>query len=207
MEFEKRREIRAIIERGDRGEFGDGSQAIDKLLGLLTAATRNYMDPYYKYCFPSLSVRGKGHDLNFSDANAGPQSRLEIRAVRPQKNMDVWVHQIELLEGRINYLKKFTKPIRLRPILEVKRVTSSTRHEEMEKLVYTPQVDVQQTLRAFWTYVHESGQRWQDHRDYLWPNWIKSGEVRNFENSKWFKRHEHMSACQALLGNGSGGNS
>jgi hypothetical protein len=57
----------------------------------------------------------------------------------------------------------------------------------LQDRVLNPPVDPQQALQAFHQYVTESGLRWEDHQDYLWPRWISSGEVERFN-------------CQKLLG-------
>jgi hypothetical protein len=125
----------------------------------------------------------KGHD----------QSRLEIRAVRPQTSIDMFIRQIELLEGRLKYLESFTEPIAYKQVVPLNPDIQES--IEVDKL--TPPIAAQDALRAFYQYVNESGQRWQNHRDYLWPQWMSGGEVEKFESSGWFKARE--GSCADLL--------
>jgi hypothetical protein len=132
-----------------------------------------------------------GRAFSLAKRNA---SRLEFRAVRPQASMDVFIRQIELLEGRLRYLENFTSPIPYQAKVPLKPDAQEAIHSTY---AYTPPVDPQQALRAFYEYVTESGQRWRNHRDYLWPQWIADGELERFESSAWFKSHENI--CIRLL--------
>lgn len=136
----------------------------------------------------------KGRSFSFYKIEEG---RIEIRAVRPQASMDVWVRQIELLEARLKYLETFKGPIPFHPRVAI--------HYNLSDRL-TPPVDPQAALRSFYEYVTESGLKWQDHRDYLWPKWMykQKGESHNqleiFEQSEWFKTQEKMNACETKLG-------
>jgi len=136
----------------------------------------------------------KGHSFAFN--KIWDDRRLEIRAVRPQASMDVWIHQIELLEARINYLEKFRGPIPYKP-----RVPWSNSKVRDGK----PPVDPQEALKSFYVYVRESGLPWQDHRDYLWPQWIRAQEnesisqLERFEQSEWFLEQEKQQNCESRL--------
>lgn len=115
-------------------------------------------------------------------------ARLEIRSVRPQASYDVFVRQTRLFRNRLKYLKKLDRPlpikIQVEPILGRPGVND----------LFTPPVDPQEALRAFYNYVREAGESWSNHRDYLWPAWvapydksIEESELYKFENSDWFK--------------------
>lgn len=140
------------------------------------------------------------HGRSFSFNNFY-ENRFEIRAVRPQASMDVWVRQIELLEARVRYLEKIPYPIAYQP-----RVPWNFKVYETLK----PPVDPQAALRSFYVYVTEAGLRWQDHNDYLWPMWVtlqpgqSETELQKFETSEWFLQQErkHLEACEIRLAGG-----
>jgi hypothetical protein len=121
------------------------------------------------------------------------ESRVELRAVRPQASIDVFIRQIELLEARLRYLEKLKSPISSNSQVPLMLNTD----EELSKDTLTPPVEPQAALRAFYNYVTESGQPWRNHRDYLWPQWISGGELEKFEMSEWFKSRER--GCAKLL--------
>lgn len=140
------------------------------------------------------------HGRSFSFENMH-ENRLEIRAVRPQASMDVWVRQIELLEARIRYLEKMTYPIAFHP-----RVPWQFKVYDKLK----PPVDPQEAMKSFYVYVSEAGLRWQDHNDYLWPMWVPlqegqtETELQKFERSDWFLEQEriHAQVCETKLAAG-----
>jgi hypothetical protein len=138
--------------------------------------------------------RGKMTSIAFVNAKAGSpeSSRLEIRAVRPQKDINTFNHQISLFRSRLKYLKTIRHPIPLK--LEV-RITNPIQPYSVHKL--TPPIDAQEALRAFYRYVTESGELWKNHRNYIWPQWIWDGELKKFEASRWFK--EKARTCVSLL--------
>jgi hypothetical protein len=61
-----------------------------------------------------------------------------------------------------------------------------------------PPVKAQTAMKAFYRFVTESSERWQEHRDYLWPAWESTGELRRFESSTWFLNREAL-ACEGRL--------
>lgn len=128
------------------------------------------------------------------------QNRLEIRAVRPQASIDIWIHQIELFEARIKYLATISTPIPYQARVPIVR---NPYHDP-----YTPPIDPQEALRSFYIYVRESGLPWKDHRDYLWPQWMfrqqqnELSELEKFESSDWFVRQESQAGCERQLGVG-----
>lgn len=127
------------------------------------------------------------------------QQRIEIRAVRPQASIDVWIHQIELIEARLKYLENIKTPIPYQP-----RVAMDA--EPRDRL--TPPVDPQEAMKSFYVYVRESGLPWKDHRDYLWPQWMwrqnenEPSELEKFESSEWFLNQEASVSCERHLGVG-----
>lgn len=131
------------------------------------------------------SGRGKYHAVNPGHMNETDKekNRLELRGVRPQVSMDMWIRQIDLLDGRIRYLQNIRTPIPLET-----RVPIHELNVEIHK--YDPPIDPQLALRSFYQYVKESGKNWSDHRDYLWPKWVTDGELEKFEKSLWFLKRE-----------------
>lgn len=127
-----------------------------------------------------------GSAFTFRNIGSG---RIELRGFRPQASIRVFIHQIELLQKRLEYLEKFEGPIPIHPRMIVPDALGDR---------LTPPVDPQAALRNFYEYVAESGLRWADHRDYLWPQWQTGGELAFFENSAWFHERESR-ACERAL--------
>jgi hypothetical protein len=117
------------------------------------------------------------------------EHRIELRGFRPQASIRIFIHQIELIQKRLEYLEKFETPI---PIKLRMRIPANTGDN------LNPPVNPQEAFRAFYEYVSESGLRWADHRDYLWPQWQTGGDLAFFENSLWFKEREERSCQDAL---------
>lgn len=136
------------------------------------------------------SLRSKFNAINFS--RFLDKNRLEIRAVRPQASMDVWVRQIELFEARLRYLDKIQYRIPIGKKVPVHPL-------KVEKHLLQPPIDPQLALRSFYQYVTESGLEWKDHTDYLWPKWIADHEVEIFERSRWFIDQESKKDCKSYL--------
>lgn len=185
----------AVIKQFDRGQITDP----DKFLWNLQRAMQFEMDPFLRRWGSQLSERGKYFAFNllrYSDE----KGRIEIRAVRPQASMDVWIRQIDLFAHRLAYLDQFKRPIPIRPIVPIKPLSFAV---EEENHTLNPPVDAQLAMRAFYKYVTESGLKWQDHRDYLWPQWTwvidgKPSELEKFETSQWFRDRER-SNCEGKL--------
>lgn len=135
---------------------------------------------------------------NAFNLNRDGENRLEIRAVRPQASMDVWIRQISLLEARLKYLATFDELIPYHPRVPWNYDGNVNR--------YDPPVDPQAALRSFYIYVDESRQDWTDHRDYIWPAWTwrqegqELSELEKFEASSWFKVRQVRRKCEKFLG-------
>jgi hypothetical protein len=107
------------------------------------------------------------------------RSRIEVRCVRPQTSIQVFIKQIQLLQSRLNYLSRIKEKIPLAPAVRTAAVLNPN---GVHKL--TPPVDPQEAIKAFYQYVTESGESWADHREYLWPDWLQpGGEVEKFEST------------------------
>lgn len=130
----------------------------------------------------------KFNALSFFHFGGDEADRLELRGVRPQASVDVWVRQIDLIYHRLLYLEKIRQPIPLKWKVPLGPVAST------EAVLLNPPIDPQLALRAFYEYVTESGVSWSQHRDYLWPKWMTDGELEKFENSSWFKEREKAAA-------------
>jgi|GEM_PF-1566417 len=146
-----------------------------------------------------IEQRGKYFAFNFSKFTSN--KRMELRAVRPQASMDMWVRQIDLLAHRLAYLDKIKRPIPILWKVPVKPLSFSVAGENH---MLNPPIEPQLAMRAFYEYVTESGLKWQDHRDYLWPQWTwnidgRPSELEKFEKSQWFTRREKVARCQQEL--------
>ncbi len=152
---------------------------------------------------------GKYSAISFSEAvQRTPAARIEIRSVRAQWSMDVWVRQISLFKNRLLYLHKTygeqlipidPKPLMLPP------------QDGNHRLIYDPPIDPEMALKNFYFYVEESGESWWDHRDYMWPGWMwrQKGQdqtvLERFEASRWFltregfKRSRRLNSCVPVL--------
>lgn len=139
-------------------------------------------------------------DMSLAYARGG---RLEMRVVRPQKSVDMWTRQIELLMARIRYLKTLTEPLLIAS--RVPLVSPLVLSNKPDSHLYNPPVDPQLALQAFYEYVTETGLAWTDHRDYLWPQWITNGELEIFEHGEYFKSKQQPQtapqsrACSTVL--------
>jgi hypothetical protein len=148
-------------------------------------------------------VREKSFAINFSNLLSSlidapkitKESRLEIRAVRAQASMDVWVRQIRLIRNRIKYLETLDRPIAYNPRVLIDKPLLYVTKDQVEN----PMIEPELAMRAFYDYVTESGEKWQDHRDYMWPQWVWNGERDKFESSIWFKNREAERGCSQLL--------
>jgi hypothetical protein len=144
------------------------------------------------------STREKFVDLNFQSAeymvHQLDSARLEFRAIRPQASADVYRRQIQLLQARLDFLTKQNRDIIYKPLVKLQRIN-------VVKHKLTPPVDPQEALRSFYIYVTETGEKWKNHRDYIWPLWITGGELQKFENSAWFREQERSAraSCGGLL--------
>ena len=122
-----------------------------------------------------MSARGKRTDLFFG--HAANQMRLEIRAVRPQSDVYTWIHQISLIQSRLQYLSKKRTPIPIKQMVALQEVTTP---EQIERAKLTPPIDPQEALKSFYIYVTQAKQQWKHHRKYIWPQWVTGGELKKF---------------------------
>lgn len=184
-------EVYETIRQFDRGDFA-GFQfpyGAFQFISKIETARASKVDRFLRY-WVARGIRLKHFDLGLHFITN--RRRIEIRGVRPQASMDVWIRQIDLIEHRLRYLKTFRHPIEILakvPLLPI----------DFGDHALNPPVDPQLALRSFYRYVTESGLRFQDHTDYLWPQWISGGEVQKFEASEWFKTQEQKRNCQKNL--------
>lgn len=185
-------EVQERLNKLNSGEYFrmDPEHYLYQFLADLNATRSSSTDSLREYWHGPQPARYKATDMTFYQATK-TEKRIEIRAVRPQKSIYRWIKQIELIEARINYLAKFKKPIPLRPIVPIRIPENTT----MENLALEPPVDPQEALRSFYNYVTESGLKWQDYREDLWPRWLRLGEVDKFEASDWFIFREAIASA------------
>lgn len=131
------------------------------------------------------SNNGKNTDLSFT--HVATENRIEIRAVRPQPDVHTWIHQISLIQGRLNYLSKLKEPIPLKMRVPL---TPLEEPGQVEKAALVPPINPKLALQSFYEYVKESGERWENHRAYIWPQWKSRGHLTRFEKSEWFRSRE-----------------
>lgn len=187
--------VQRIVARFDAGEFGDIRVPSPEVLYKLIDPLKNsQMFPdVFRALWKSNIQRGtKSTAISF--ANAGNMifpGRLEIRSVRPQASLDVWLRQIRLIRDRIAYIERsFHEPIPFAPWYVLPR------GEDAQKILLTPPVSAHEAMRHFYMYIEGAGHKWADHRDYLWPQWIfpqpgsDKTELQKFEDSSWFRCRE-----------------
>ena len=189
-----------VIRKFDNGDYGSDFEKFATALqsALSTSADRfirlwDIRPPDIQMREPKLRSE-KSHMVNFDKIIT--QDRLEIRAIRPQASADMWVRQIRLFKQRLEYLAKLDRGIPIEVLVPVAGIDIPNREHHLN-----PPIRAEDALRAFYAYVTESGENWQDHRDYLWPDWVKDGELERFEKSEWFKTREQapLKACEKRL--------
>lgn len=164
----EKQKMMKLIARADAGEFPDTAEGVQQFFESLSGS-RGYT---------MLNRAGnspKNNDLNFRRSG-----RVELRALRPQKNMAEWLNQIELIESRINNHLRFLKepiPLKFKVPLKDPSAWEALENDQL----YVPPIDPQQALRAFYQYVTESGLEWKNHVAYIWPAWVEAGELQKFE--------------------------
>lgn len=179
-------------------QFRINSEKVENFAVAFSSLLHSSNDPYIAYWHDSATIhgipvpRGKFHAIEFkrifirspgrSPVPIGVSDRLEIRAVRAQASADVWVRQIRLIEKRIKYLETLQQPLPLDPIFQPNRFEHIPAELLEDKALNIP-IDPQEALKAFHQYVTESGEKWEDHQDYLWPAWIVNREVEKFNRS------------------------
>lgn len=185
LDTETLKRLRVAIDDFDR----QYSQKIEEQKSQLDFLAKRVHGLLYhsRYRHDMLSERGKHTAFSLIEFS----TRFEIRSVRPQANFDVFVRQTRLFRNRLNYLKQIKRPIPVHPHIHV---YSDELIANDQKYFFTPPVDPQAALRAFYSYVTEAGELWQDHRDYIWPAWVnplnktlEESELYKFEQSRWFK--------------------
>ena len=187
-----RRIVMRIIDDFDHGGYrGDPKQFLRDI--------HSVMNLEGDVCFKKWKTGGSRQcyfGMNFSHHDEGTASRIELRGFRPQMSMDMWVRQIRLIKGRLLHLEKFNRPIPIRPLVKVAKLDLSPSVNHL----LNPPVDPQEALAAFYLFVTEAGERWSDHRDYMWPQWINSNQLKIFEASRWFKKKERRTGdCERAL--------
>lgn len=184
-------------------DAGDYTSNFVEFVSDIDMAMNTNMDRFVKIWdkrSPDLQIReprirgARTHMINLD--NVETQNRFEIRAIRPQASVDMWVRQIRLFKKRLEYLEKMKAPIPIAPIVPMAGIDIVNKEHHLN-----PPVQAQAALRAFYQYVTEAGEQWQDHRDYLWPDWIENGELDRFEKSDWFQRREPLTekSCEEKL--------
>lgn len=149
-------------------------------------------DPYFYFWHKSIASRNKFSFINLTHVSSFDRehSRLELRAFRPQVNMDMFVRQIRLLKKRILYLEKLTEPLELKPNFKKPSPDDIASPATADEAL-TPPINPQWAIGEYYKYVTESGEKWADHYDYLWPQWKFSGEVKRF--------NEYLESCNGLF--------
>lgn len=193
MTSEKSQEqFQKVIQKFDQGVF----KKIGGIKDFLKAVRKSFSNiPFEPYgvSWKNRSISRSKHigvSLHHIDSLNKSEERIEIRSFRPQKDIYQFIRQIELLQARINYLNGMTEPL---PIHSPDYLVPHS----VETHLLQPPIRPQDALKNFYLYVKESGQRWDQHRDYLWPNWIENGELERFENSDFFITQER-SADESL---------
>lgn len=202
---EKKKLIKNAIQDFDR-EYAKNKKSNRATTEYLSAAlTRafntNYSDKFDWTNEPDDSRFSKYHALSMYHFVGG---RIEIRSVRPQFSFDVYLRQTRLLRNRLKYLKDLKGPI------PFKSKVAATLNRPGRDDRFDPPINAQKALKSFYQYVTESGEQWQNHRDYLWPEWvspagrdIETSELYRFEHSDWFLQQESKSekqrGCKQIL--------
>lgn len=180
-------QVRHTIQKFDQGDYSNNADGQREFLDNLRSAAGLSKDGFRSGWDRRSPSRDKTSAFSLYRTDA-VSPRLELRAVRPQANMDMWIHQIELFERRILFLKQIRVPFRIRPLVPLEQPMIATK----ENHLLNPPVNPQEALKAFFIFVAECGLNWKDHTSYLWPKWISDGEVEKFENSAWFhKQNSH----------------
>lgn len=197
-----RKYVTEAFERFDSVKNPSRETILNLVTDLEVAKSKFPRDPYQRY----WDKKKNGHDsyvvrsekyvaVSFYSINLGEHARLELRAVRPQVSMNVWIRQIRLLKKRIDYLETLKKPIPLdfKYDLYSRTVKKAVAREHA---ALNPPISAEEALLNFQVFVEESGEKIENHLDYVWPEWITSGEVEQFKSGL----HQSQSkACELLL--------
>ena len=175
--------IKDAIEKFDQS--AGGISALKVFLRQINEATSSAYDPFItmwgdfpepvRYKMTAISLTNLGIDAdNFN--------RIEMRSVRAQMDVYVWIRQIRLIRNRIRYLETLDEPIPYNPSFELSHIRAlATELTELEHYKLNPPAEAQEALKAFQKFVEESGENIHDHLDYVWPEWITNGEVEKFK--------------------------
>jgi hypothetical protein len=206
--------VESVITMFDKGGF-TGKTSQEKFLAALQKAMNSESDTCFREWERLKEQSGEEEDdlfdgkrssyfaVNFSHISHGEDySRIEIRAVRAQASMDVFVHQIELFTKRLEMLEKKNRPIPFKIRVPVAKIDVKKAKHHLN-----PPVDPQAAMRSFYDYVTEAGLPWSEHREYLWPSWVFEGDLAKFEKSSWFLRRERYApsstkSCEPALAGG-----
>ena len=163
--------IRGILASCDGGAYGDGPEEVARFLAHINEALIEGNGRI------NGARRGKHHDLNFS------ANRVEIRSVRPQASVDIWLNQIELIESRIlRHLKPMTAPLPLKFLVPPNFPLKIDEYGPSDEFV--PPVRPARAIKAFHRYVTETGLDWRNHRGYIWPGWQEDLKVFECESGQ-----------------------
>jgi hypothetical protein len=187
LPLETRKQIINLFASFDRNQI-----SITELMRSMRNLQWALMDPFAVFW---SHQRMKYTALSFENVLTAGGGHFELRGIRPQASMDVWVRQIRLINKRIHYLMRIKKPLAVEPIIHLAQPIVVT----PEAHVLNPPVDPQKALGTFHRYLIESGERWEDHKDYLWPAWITNGEVAKYEASTTFRTQQLQTCANELM--------
>lgn len=153
---------------------------IEVLIDAIRGAHEQYRsDPFVRYWNHGAPTHRSIKYVSVNQARVNTQNRLELRGVRPQASMDVWVRQIGLLRNRLAYLSTLSEPIPLNLKFKL-NYDFNTPGIATQGQALTPPISAAEALTNFKKFVEESGERIEDHLDYVWPKWITDGDVQRF---------------------------
>lgn len=142
------------------------------------------IDPYSTFWLPGYLVRPPKYlAVSFTHVDAhifNSAARLELRGVRPQASLDVWIRQIRLLRNRLRYLEKLAAPIAVKLPFDISAGFTNESKVDLQ-MALIPPLDAMRALEKFKIFVEESGERIEDHLDYVWPAWQADGSVELFK--------------------------
>lgn len=149
-----------------------GPDCEDEYLQKLVKLTSQVRDPFSDFWFKSVHLRwGKLMAVNLLHYD-GASPRIEIRSVRAQASMDVWIRQIRLLRNRLRYLEKLAKPIPIKLKFDLRKVHAAVKNAAItEDIALNPPISAAEALANFKIFAEESGEKIEDHLDYIWPAW------------------------------------
>jgi hypothetical protein len=180
--------FKEVVQRFDEGAFD--SQTLEFVHELNYALNPQTEEDDFIAPWGMTKRHSKEFAICFDDVTT--DGRIEIRGVRAQKSMDMWVRQIRLLRNRLVFLSKSQKRIPIAERVPLEKFDFETKQHHLN-----PPIDPQLAMRSFYVYVTESGEKWQDHRDYIWPRW-QGEELAKFEASEWFKQQEIKKCAKGL---------